>query len=227
MKTNTLIVSCFVLGSSSVAMADPAFTFQARSSVNASAGIHVGPVVRDHHTAPPITRPRVYLSAYDRTGARFERTDRFDRFDRPSRFAPALPSLTGPTWDCHNWDPTVDVSSVCTAYASSRPGRVPQATGAGIVLGVRDAAIPDHQYITVGPGERFRKIVVEGNDCAPEIARIGIKFTDGSLQVVNTNQRLRDGRSMSIALDGGYREINQIVIYTPSGATGSYTVRAR
>ena len=207
MKTNTLLVTCLVLGSSSAAMAG-SFSVQTRATVNA--GYRINPV-RDHRTAPAGR-----LVAYSS-----------DRFGRPADRAVVLPPVTGPTWDCHNWDPSEDLSSVCTAYASGRPGAMPAATGAGILLGVRDAAIPDHQYITVGPGSAFRKIVVQGNDCAPEIARVAIKFMDGSTQVVTTDARLRVGRSMTIDLDGGARQINQIVFYTPYGATGSYAVLGR
>ena len=207
MKTNTLLVTCLVLGSSSAAMAG-SFSFQARAT--ATAGYRFN-AVRDHRTAPP-TRLVAYSS---------------ERFARPAERAVVLPPLTGPTWDCHNWDPSEDLSSVCAAYSSGRPATMPAATGAGILLGVRDAAIPDHQYITVGAGSAFRKIVVQGNDCAPEIARVAIKFMDGSTQVVTTDARLRVGRSMTIDLDGGYRQINQIVFYTPYGATGSYAVLGR
>jgi hypothetical protein len=44
---------------------------------------------------------------------------------------------------------------------------------------------------------------------------------------VTTDARLRVGRSMTIDLDGGARQINQIVFYTPYGATGSYAVLGR
>lgn len=209
MKTHPLLATCLVLGSSSAAMAD-SFHFQARATANLGDGFHAGVVVRDHRVAPPS-----YWVSHG--GAEI-----------PHSRAPAvaLPPLTGPTWDCHNWDPTVEVSSVCAAYASGRPELAPGISG-GVLLGVRDAAVPDHQYITVDDGRAFRTILVEGNDCAPEISRVAIRFMDGSTQVVNTGATLRAGRSLSIALDGGYRKINQILFYTPSGARGSYAVLAR
>jgi hypothetical protein len=198
MKTNTLIVACLVLGSSSAAMA--------RTSVHAGR-------IDDRYSRPA-----------SRTDDRYSRpADRNDgRYGQPSR---VLPPLTGPTWDCHNWDPSADGSSVCAAYAPGRSAGA-ETFGPGILLGVRDAAIPDHQYITVGAGRSFRKIVIEGNGCETEISRVAIKFMDGSVQVVNAYEHLRTGQRLTVNLDGGAREINQIVFYTPSGATGAYAVRA-
>mgnify|MGYP000314169758 FL=1 len=236
MKPYTLLATCLVLGSSSAALAEPSISFTAR--LNGS----VGPVVRDHRTttwyAPPAAAPvryvgpardrdddRVYVRDHrddDRAYVRDHRDD--DRAARPP--VRALPALTGPTWDCHNWDPSVDVSSVCAAYASSPVGAIHAAPGAGLLLGVRDAAIPDHQFITVGAGRAFHELTVEGNGCATEISRVAIKFADGSVQIAS-GARLREGDELGIHLDGGRREINQIVIYTPSGARGAYTVRAR
>jgi hypothetical protein len=235
MKTKPLLITSLILGSSSVAMASP-FSFQARATISPSVRIDARAVVRDHRAAPPAASygwqpARVDLGTRrpaDRFDDRFD--NRFgdragDRFD--DRFV-ALPPVTGPSWDCHNWDPTVDVSSVCTAFESSRPGAMPPVTGAGILLGVRDAAVPDHQYITVEAGQPFRKIVIQGAARAPEISRVAIKFMDGSTEVVNTDARLRQGQSIVIGLDGGgRRQINQLVFYTPSGATGSYAVLGR
>lgn len=225
MKTNALLVSCLLLASSSAAIAGPSFSFQARFRTNVGS---VGPVIRDHRAyysppappAAPPTRPVTYVDADDSW-----RRDHDERFYRPA--VRALPAVTGPTWDCHNWDPTVETSSVCAAYGSTRGGAQAPSAGPGILLGVRDAAVPDHQYITVGAGRRFRSLVIEGNACATEISRVAIKFMDGSVQVVNANDRLRDGERLRIDLDGGAREINQLVIYTPNGATGSYAVFAR
>lgn len=228
MKTHTLLASCLVLGTSSAAMADsfhvqahvqarvPAYS-PAYSTVNAGYRFDGGAAVRDHRIAPAPARFVAYGSA---------RPIERERFARPG-IRVALPPVTGPTWDCHNWDPTVELSSVCAAYASGQPEAVPAASDAGILLGVRDAAIPDHQYITVGAGQPFRQLVIEGNDGAPEISRVAIKFMDGSTEVVGTQTRLRDGRSLAIALDGGTRQINQIVLYTPYGAHGSYAVFGR
>ena len=218
MKTNMILASCLVLGSSSAAMADSSFSLQARSSFTAGYRINARAVVRDHRIAPSQS---IRFAAYT--------IPRDARDVRPGTryIGPALPAVTGPTWDCHNWDPSVELSSVCTAYASSRPGAVSPTVGGGILLGIRDAAIPDHQYITVGSGQAFRKLVVQGNDCAPEITKVAVRFMDGSVQVVNADLRLREGRSLSFNLAGGYRQINQIVLYTPSGAHGSYAVLGR
>jgi hypothetical protein len=234
MKTHTLIVTCLVLGSSSAAMA----------GTSGNAGYHMGPVVRDHRPVTFTASAELHASQIDsrygrptgRNDDRYDQPagrndDRYgqpadrnddDRYGRPSR---TLPPLTGPTWDCHNWDPAVDGSSVCAAYAPGRSAG-PETFGPGILLGVRDAAIPDHQYITVGSGRSFRKIVIEGNGCETEISRVAIKFMDGSVQVVNAYEHLRTGQRLTVNLDGGAREINQIVFYTPSGATGAYAVHA-
>lgn len=214
MKTHTLVATCLVLASSSVAMAD-SFSFQARATADYRFG---GSAVRDHRSAYGDVRDHRFAYSDARTAA-----PRF--LGPPERIIVALPAVTGPTWDCHNWDPSLETSSVCTAFNAGRLAPVPEYLGAGVLLGVRSAAIPDHQYITLD-GQSFRTIVVEGNDCAPAISRVAIKFTDGSTEVVNAYARLRDGRSLAIHVDG-YRPINQIVFYTPHGATGSYAVLGR
>jgi hypothetical protein len=212
-KTYTLVATCLVLGSSSAAMAD-SFTFQAR----ATADYRFHPVaVRDHRNA--------YVDVRDHRFAYGDTRVAPPRIIEPQRTIVALPPLTGPTWDCHNWDPSVETSSVCAAYTGGRLAPAPEYFGAGTLLGVRSAAIPDHQYITLD-GQSFRKIVIEGNECAPKISRVLVKFMDGSTEVVNTYARLADGRGLVINL-GGYRPINQIGFYTPNGATGSYAVIGR
>lgn len=211
MNTKPFLITALVLGSSSAAMAAP-FSFQARATVRADHRFDARVVVRDHRTPPRLVATGTW------------RPGRPEVVTRPG--AIILPAVTGPTWDCANWDPTVDTSSVCAAYDANQPAAMP-AYGAGVLLGVRDAAIPDHQYITVGAGQAFRTLVIQGNDCAPQISKVAIKFMDGSTEVVPAGAQLRQGERISIGLDGGYRQINQIVLYTPYGATGSYAVYAR
>ncbi len=222
MKTNAFLIAALVIASTSAAMADSSFSVRARGSVNFGFG---GPFVRDHRTTQPMPQPVWYPSW--QTPPQQVRPIRWsdaDRYQENFHYASPLPAVTGPTWNCQNWDPSIERSSVCTAYASSDAEPLPANMGRYTAFGVRDSAVPDHQFITVGAGKSFRKIIIEGNDGAPQITKVAIKFMDGSLQVVNTNVHLRDGRSISLFLDGGTREINQMVFYTPTGSTGSYSV---
>jgi hypothetical protein len=211
-KPFLITATALLLGASSAAMAAPYMQARAtfRADARPDARFHASVVVRDHRTPTRLVATGTW--------------HRPEVVTRPG--AIVLPAVTGPTWDCANWDPTVEASSVCTAYDASQPAAMP-AYGAGVLLGVRDAAIPDHQYITVGDGQSFRSIVIQGNDCAPQISKVAIKFMDGSTQVVPAGTQLRQGERISIGLDGGYRQINQIVLYTPYGAAGSYAVYAR
>jgi hypothetical protein len=186
-------------------------------------------IVRDHrlastYVAPPAASPVRYVEADDDDrGARYERDHRAPRDYEGVPVRP-LPSLTGPTWDCHNWDPSTEPTSVCAAYGSSRFAVSP-AAGPGLLLGVRDAAVPDHQYITVGPGRAFHELFIEGNGCETAITQIGIRFTDGTGQIAAIGG-LRTGELREIHLNGAHA-IDQIVLSTPAGARGTYTVRAR
>ncbi len=223
MKTNGFLITALVLASSSVAMADSTFTVRARASVNFNAGSWRGPFIRDHRTtqpSPPVSYPSWQMPSEQVRPYQSMDTGRYEDFHS----AAPLPAVTGPTWNCQNWDPSIERSSICAAYASSDAEPLPVNMGGYTAFGVRDSAVPDHQFITVGAGKTFREIVIEGNDGAPRLTKVAIKFTDGSIQVVNTRARLRDGRSISLFLDGGAREINQMVFYTPAGSTGSYSV---
>jgi hypothetical protein len=210
-KPFLITATALILGSSAAAMASP-FAIQARATIRPGIRVNAGVVVRDHRAPTHLVATGTWRPA------------RPESVIRPG--AIVLPPVTGPTWDCANWDPSVETSSVCAAYDAGQPAAMP-AYGAGVLLGVRDSAIPDHQYITVGAGQAFRSIVIQGNDCAPQISKVAIKFMDGSTEVVPAGAQLRQGERISIGLDGGYRQINQIVLYTPSGASGSYAVYAR
>ena len=208
MKTKAFLITAFVLGSSSVALADVSFSASARARVTWNAGYSSppsAPVVRDHRTP---NRFRPYYQAYQA------------EYFRPR----TLPALTGPTWNCHNWDPSIEIDSVCAAYASATPRAMPEMLGSWTNLGVRDSAIPDNQFITV---ERsFRELALQANSGAPTLVKLGVRFMDGSVQVIDVSGRLR-GNSEIIRIGGFGQTISQVVIYTASNSRGTYSVLAR
>ncbi|MFN0247155.1 MAG: hypothetical protein ACKV2T_09605 [Kofleriaceae bacterium] len=211
MKTKAFLITAFVLGSSSVALAD--VSFSARAQVTWDAGYssnYSRPVIRDHRTSNRFAQRRIDFRT---------RVNQVDYY-RPE----PLPALTGPTWNCHNWDPTVELDSVCGAYASSSPHKIPETVGSWTNVGVRDSAIPGHQFITI---ERpFRELALQSNTGAPSIVKVAVRFMDGSTKVIEIGERLR-GNSDIMHVGGYGQAISQIIVYTTSSSRGTYTVFAR
>jgi hypothetical protein len=212
MKKAFIISSALVLGMSSVALADSSFSFGARGSISVNLPAPKV-VVRDHRTpAAPVyvnqSRPTYHPTWQDRTV-------------HPYPTTPAIPA----NLDCRNWDPAVERGHACEAYSSGYT-YAPDTFGSWAYLGTRESAVPDNQFITVGPGKVFSRLKLTAEQGNPQITKVAIRFMDNSVQVINLNTRFRTGSSMKFFLDGGHREINQIVVYTASGSRGTYSITA-
>ena len=125
--------------------------------------------------------------------------------------------------DCQNWDPTNDHLSPCASvYQPIRSFEDPR-QGGWAALGSRDSSISDHQYITVQ--QTFRRIRIEALVGSPQLTKVGIVFMDGSVQVVQLGAHdCHAGTTINV--DGGARQISQIVFYTAKGSRGAYSVFA-
>lgn len=226
MKINTVLITALVVGSSTAAMADSSFTFQARAQaswgaqptrvpVYTPAPVIVTPVVRDHRST-------------DRTY-----NDRFDgryttRYQNP---IPTTYSVGG--MDCRNWDPMVETSSPCAVFATAEPHLISY-NGASntsygerynrfTVLGSREASVPDSEFITV---ERsVRQLRVDTISGRPGLTSVAIKFANGTWQTVNLGAMSRGSVTINVAGNGRI-PISQIAFHTTANAFGIYKVSA-
>ena len=206
------LIIALVLGSSSVAMAD-SFSVRAGASASFQWGMP-SVVVRDHRTPtqvvyPTTTRvnPTRVTSYYDQRGGVY------GDWQRPRPIPANL--------DCRNWDPTVERGHACEAYSSGYT-YAPEMYGPWTYLGTRESAVPEGQFITVQ--KAYSQLKVTAEQGRPSITKIAIRFMDGHTQIVPVS-RFRSG-SMRIYLDGGHREINQIIIYTAANSHGTYSIAA-
>lgn len=225
MKLNSFLVTALVLGSSSAAMAD-SYVF----SAGASFSWNFGGVsqVRDHRSVSPVRDHRTVTPVRDHRTSRPVRPVVMPGYTVADQVIvyddrPAMPALVGPTWDCHNWDPTVDHTSPCTAFSTTRSANIADYRG-WTALGVRESSIPSHQYITVGAGRTFDQIKIQANQGAPVLTRVTVRFIDGSQQVVSLDKTAGRRGTMTIHLPRGGREINQIIIYSAANSRGTYSV---
>jgi hypothetical protein len=209
MNKSILIASALVLGSSSVAMAD-SFSFGARASV--SWGTRAPVVVRDHRT--PTYQAPAYQAPYA-TPSRYTNDIRWDR----QRTRPAIPAGL----DCRNWDPTIDVSDACADFFSAGYGQVyqPRMHGGWTLLGVRESAVADNQFVTVNDGRGFGTLKLRAETGNPIVTKVAVRFTDNSVQVINVGGYLRNA-----TLRLSHKAINQIVVYTAAGSQGTYSIAA-
>src|SRR5258705_4738451 len=111
-------------------------------------------------------------------------------------------------------------------YASHEPAYVQEPTSGRVTsrwvtIADRYSADNDRQFISVGGGE-FHRLRLEAVRGAPVIHKVAIEFmNDPNVQVIDVNERMRDGESKSIDLNGGRRQINRIVVYTEPGYGGA------
>ena len=207
MKKALILTTALAL-TSSVAMAD-SFSFGARAQGSFRVGFgspRPTVVIRDHREQP--APAPVYTSRVRWNDQRYLQED-----VRP------IPA----NLDCRNWDPALERDNACSAYSTGYT-YAPQSFGAWSVLGTRESAVPDNQFITVRDGRSFSKLMLTAEQGNPVITKIAIRFMDEHVQVVPVNGRLRAGTTMKLFLEG--RQINQIVVYTANGSHGTYSIAA-
>jgi len=88
-------------------------------------------------------------------------------------------------------------------------------------------ATGEHQLVTVGASAgRFHRLRVEGERGRPLLRSMFVRFTDGSSQDIRLDRVLRPGESMVYELDGGSREIAQIIVRTQPDSKSAYSIMA-
>ncbi|MBS1120190.1 MAG: hypothetical protein H6Q90_2418 [Deltaproteobacteria bacterium] len=84
-----------------------------------------------------------------------------------------------------------------------------------------DLTFLDSEYrkdILVGSDKgRFNTITIEANGGRTYVMKVGIEFTDGTIQPIEVNRTLRGGQGMTIDLDRRNRSISRIFIYRADG----------
>lgn len=82
----------------------------------------------------------------------------------------------------------------------------------------------ERQFVNVlGRGGALRRLVLRGERGAPMITRMGIEYSDRSVQTVELNVRLRRGDEERISLRGN-QPINRIIVYTDPRDRGAYSI---
>jgi hypothetical protein len=210
MKKALIITTALVLGSSA-AMAD-SFSFNARGSVRVGFGTpRPTVVVRDHRQpapAPVYTTSNRWVDGYHNV-----QQDDFRPMPIPANL------------DCRNWDPALEQDNACNVYSSGFTYQPAATYGAWQYLGTRESAVPDAQFITVRDGRSFGQLKLTAEQGSPIITKVLVRFMDNSEQIINLNTRMRAGTATRLFLD--HRQINQIVIYTPAGSHGTYSITAQ
>ncbi|HTR56509.1 MAG TPA: hypothetical protein VMJ10_37805 [Kofleriaceae bacterium] len=89
------------------------------------------------------------------------------------------------------------------------------------------SAVGEHQLVTVGASAgRFRRLRLEGERGRPFLRAMLVRFVDGSSQDIRLDRVLRPGESAVYELDGGSREIAQIVVKTQPDSKSAYSIMA-
>lgn len=198
-----LVLAALVLGSSSAAMADTSYSLQARASFGIPSR---GPVVRDHR--------------YSYEPQRFNNGPRFDGGPIYSDGYVTPQPVPVINADCANWDPMLDAPSACDGYRSGPVAQMPTSFGRWTVLGTRESAVPDHQFITVE--QQYSQLRVDALSGRPMFDKVAVRYMDGSTQVFRIG-----GRARGVTLNLDWRKaISQVVVYTAQGSRGEYTIAA-
>lgn len=197
------LVFALLLGTSSVALADTSYGFQARANITAN---FRGPVVRDHRSSQPTYVP---------PPPRFEQA-RYDRLDRS--YEPAQPVFVNA--DCANWDPMLDPASACDAYRTTEARAMPTSFGAWSILATRESAVPDHQYVALE--KAVNQVRIDALSGRPMFEKVAIRYMDGETQVWQMRGRTR---SATFNVNNN-KAVSAVVVYTVDGSRGAYTVSA-
>lgn len=203
------LVLALMLGSSSLAMADSSYSFQARARLSLSA-----PSTRDHRTSAPYgSGPRQINDG--RLGS-----DRLETRPNP----PMLTTPIAVNADCANWDPMLDPASACDAYRTQERAAMPTSFGRWTLLASRESAVPDHQYVAVET-KAYSQLRIDALAGRPMFEKVGIRYIDGTTQIVQLGSRSCGSNGTVIGLDRN-KVISAIVVYTVDGSRGTYTLSA-
>lgn len=200
MKIKALITA-LVLGSSSVAMAQP-LTINASARVSWGVGSS-GPVVRDHRDARPIV-----------VNDRLRNLPRFQEalYPNNNRLGGDASTYVGPR--------PAPMMHHGNGYDSYRPSWLAITEPTRIDRG--------RQFIAVGTDlGRFRQLRLRNTVGWSMITQIKIDFGNNVIQTVDLNQRLdRYNPVIDIDLDGYARSINRVIVYGSTANGSAYQLLA-
>jgi len=110
--------------------------------------------------------------------------------------------------------------AAATAVAGAQPIR-------WVPLADHFTATGPRQLVTVGAGAgRFHRLRIEGERGRPLLRSMFVRFADGSSQDIRLDRVLRPGESVVYELDGGARQIAQIVVKTQPDSKSAYSIMA-
>ncbi|MCW5808080.1 MAG: hypothetical protein KIT31_37360 [Deltaproteobacteria bacterium] len=211
------LVTALLLASSSIAMAKPV-TYSASASVSISAGTHTGggrQDLRDHRSTytPPAKAPAV--------APRLKVKPVYLQQLRPAVWNPNNTTL-GVNASTYI-GPRPVLQQPCVAHASGwqvatwHPMTEPTRIDRGREL-----------FNFGAQAGSFRQIQLVETAGSSHISQVAIEFVGGGrTQVVKLDTDLKAGRSLTIDLDGGVRQINRIIVYGSTAQSSAYQIFGR
>jgi hypothetical protein len=193
------LITTLVLGSSSIALADPSWS--GGVSVNASVATS-GVVVRDHREPAPLPPPPAPVY---RTPLR--------RIAQPAPIAQPIVDDR-----CDN----IHLGGDLSVYTGTTAGYV----GGWLALTQPTKIERGREFISVNSNQRFSQLLLRSDGGTTQVSQVAIFFQNGQEQVVKTNAWL-GSRNPDLAINLEKRgKISRIVVYGSSGQRARYSVLA-